>query len=106
MLAAANFTLILPRVPAGNPSGLWLHLGTVRYGFLGSWFFNGLRDRFVPVRFRRRRYGTVHPSIRGCTRTTPVPPDPHRRARPRSQSRGGADPRISIEPVAGQVHEC
>jgi hypothetical protein len=75
MLAAANFTLILPRVPAGNPSGLWLHLGTVRYGVLGSWFFNGLRDRFVPVRFRRHRYGTVHPSIRGCTRTTPTPPD-------------------------------
>ena len=77
----AHFTHILVRVPAGNPRALWLRIGTVRYGFLVSWFFNTLRDRFVPVRFRRRRYGTVHPSIRGCTRTTPVPPDPYRGAR-------------------------
>ena len=62
---------------------LWLRFGTVRYGFVVSWFFKTLRGRFVPVRFSRRRYGTVHPSTGGCTRTTPVPPDPYRIARAR-----------------------
>jgi hypothetical protein len=60
---------------------LWLRFGTVWYGFRVSLFFSDLRARFVPVRFSRRRYGTVHPSIGGCTRTTPVPPDPYRRSR-------------------------
>jgi hypothetical protein len=106
MPAEAYFTLLLVRVPGANSRVLWLRIGTVRSGFLVSWFFNRLRDRFVPARFRRRRYGTVHPSIRGCTRTTPVPPDPYRGTGPRHQSRGGADSRIGIEPVARQVHEC
>ena len=64
---------------------LWLRFGTVRYAFPLSRFFNSLRARFVPVRFRGRRYGTVHPSIGGCTRTTPVPPDPYRGARAERQ---------------------
>ena len=46
---------------------------SVRSGtlFRLSRFFNSLRGRFVPVRFPRRRYGTVHPSIGGCTRPRP-----------------------------------
>jgi hypothetical protein len=82
-MAAArdNFTPFVVRVPMNDVRALWLHFGTVRYGFPVSWFLNNLRARFVPVRFRRRRYGTVHPSIGGCTRTTPVPPNPYRGAR-------------------------
>ena len=72
----ANFTPIVVRVPMNHVSALWFHFGTVRYGFLVSWFFNSLRARYVPVRFCRHRYGTVHPSIRGCTRTTPAPSGP------------------------------
>jgi hypothetical protein len=72
MLAEANFTPIVVRVPMDHMQALWLRFGTVRYGFLVSLFFNALRGRFVPVRFSRHRYGTVHPSIGGCTRTTPV----------------------------------
>ena len=81
MLAEANFTPIVVRVPMDHMQALWLRFGTVRYDFPRSCFFNSLRGRFVPVRFPRRRYGTVHPSIGGCTRTTPVPPDPYRRSR-------------------------
>ena len=77
----ANFTPIVVRVPMNHVRALWFHSGTVRYGFPVSWFFNALRARYVPVRFCRHRYGTVHPSIRGCTRTTPVPPEAYRRAR-------------------------
>jgi hypothetical protein len=85
MLAEANFTPIVVRVPMDHMQALWLRFGTVRYGFLVSLFFNALRARFVPVRFCRRRYGTVHPSTGGCTRTTPFTPDPYRRARTRVQ---------------------
>jgi hypothetical protein len=87
---------------------LWLRFGTVRYGFRVSFLFSDLSARFVPVRFCRRRYGTVHPSIRGCTRTTPVPPDPYRLARARVRATaedtatadlGGAGYTIGGEPV-------
>jgi hypothetical protein len=100
-MAAArhNFTPFVVRVPMNHVRTLWLHFGTIRYAFPLSRFFNSLHARFVPVRFRRRRYGTVHPSIRGCTRTTPVPPDPYRRTRPRVQSRSGANHTIGIEPA-------
>jgi hypothetical protein len=81
MPSEALFTRILVRLPADHMRTLWLRFGTVRYGFQWSLFFNGLCGRFVPVRFPRRRYGTVHPSIGGCTRTTPVPPNPYRGAR-------------------------
>ena len=83
MLADANFTPIVVRVPMDHMQALWLRFSTLRYGFPVSLFFNALRARFVPVRFSRRRYGTVHPSIRGCTRTTPLPPAPYRLARAR-----------------------
>ena len=83
MPSEALFTPIFVKVLANNVQMLWLRFGTVRYGFLLSWFFNALRARFVPVRFRGRRYGTVHPSIGGCTRTTPVPPGLYRRLRRR-----------------------
>jgi hypothetical protein len=79
MLVEANFTPIVVRVPMDHIHALWLRFGTVRYGFPRSCFFNSLRARFVPVRFSRRRYGTVHPSRGGCTRTTPIPADPYRR---------------------------
>ena len=81
-MAAArdNFTPFVVRVPMNHARVLWLHFGTVRYAFPLSRFFNSLRARFVPVRFRRRRYGTVHPFIIGCTRTTRVPPHPYRGA--------------------------
>jgi hypothetical protein len=79
--AKANSTPIVVRVPMNHVGMLWFHSGTVRYGFPVAWFFNELRARYVPVRFWRHRYGTVHPSIRGCTRTTPVPADPYRRSR-------------------------
>jgi hypothetical protein len=85
MPSEALFTPILVRVPADHVRMLWLRFGTVRYAFPKSQFFNSLRARFVPVRFPRRRYGTVHPSIGGCTRTTPVPPDPYRRTRAERQ---------------------
>ena len=80
MRAEAHFTPIVVRALVNHAQVLWLRFGTVRYGFPRSWFFNSLRGRFVPVRFPRRRYGTVHPSIGGCTRTAPVPPDPYRGA--------------------------
>jgi hypothetical protein len=83
MLAKANFTPIVVRVPADHMQALWLRFGTVRYGFRLSLFFNCLCPRFVPVRLSRRRYGTVHPSIGGCTRTTPLPADPYRLVRAR-----------------------
>ena len=86
MLTEADFTLIFVRVPAHHMRALWLRSSTVRYSFLRSRFFNSLPGRFVPVRFPRRRYGTVHPSIGGCTRTTPVPPDPYRGARAERQT--------------------
>ena len=76
MLTEADFTPIFVRVPAHHMRALWLRFGTVRYSFPRSRFFNSLPGRFVPVQFPRRRYGTVHPSIGGCTRTTPMPPDP------------------------------
>ena len=84
---------------------LWLHFGTVRYGFLVPWFFNRLHARYVPVRFCRRRYGTVHPSIRGCTRTTPVPPDPYRRSRTMIQATAedAATARRMPAPATGPV---
>jgi hypothetical protein len=85
MPSEALFTPILVRVPTDHERRLWLRFGTVRYAFPLSRFFNSLRARFVPVRFRRRRYGTVHPSIRGCTRTTPVPLHPYRGARAERQ---------------------
>jgi hypothetical protein len=85
MLADANFTPIVVRVLANHAQALWFHFGTVRYDFRRFRFFNSLRARFVPVRFCRRRYGTVHPSTGGCTRTTPFTPDPYRRARTRVQ---------------------
>jgi hypothetical protein len=83
MPTEAHFTQIFVSVPRDHMQPLWLHVGTVRYGFAWSWFFKGLRPQFVPVRFPRRRYGTVHPSIKGCTRTTPASPDRYRRAQPR-----------------------
>jgi hypothetical protein len=98
MLAEANFTPIVVRVPMDHMQALWLRFGTVRYGFLVSLFFNVLRARFVPVRFPRRRYGTVHPSIGGCTRTTPVPPDPYRGARAERQA--PAENHAAAGPVA------
>ena len=111
MLAEANFTPIVVRVPMDHIYALWLRFGTVRYGFLVSLFFNALRGRFVPVRFPRRRYGTVHPSIGGCTRTTHLPLDPYRLARGRLQATaentatagpGGAGYTISADPaIAG-----
>jgi hypothetical protein len=79
MPAEAYFTPILVRVPAGSPRALWVHFGTVRYGFLVSWSLNRLGGRFVPVRFRRRRYGT--PLYKRVYRTTPVLLDPYRGAR-------------------------
>jgi hypothetical protein len=109
MLAEANFTPIVVRVPMDHTRALWLRFGTVRYGFPVSLFFNSLRARFVPVRFPRRRYGTVHPSIGGCTRTTPVPADPYRlvRARLRATAEdtamagsGGAGYTTGAEPAA------
>ena len=108
MLAGANFTPIFCEVPMDHMQALWLRSGTVRYGFPVSPFFKGLCPRFVPVRFSRRRYGTVHPSIRGCTRTTPLPPDPYRLARARLRGTaedtatagpGGAGYTISAEPL-------
>ena len=81
MLAEANSTPIVVRVPMDHMQALWLRFGTVRYDFRVLFLFSDLSARFVPVRFCRRRYGTVHPSIGGCTRTTPVPPDPYRRSR-------------------------
>jgi hypothetical protein len=84
--AGKNFTPFVVMVPMNHVQILWLRFGTVRYGFLVSWFFNWLGGRYVPVRFCRLRYGTVHPSIRGCTRTTPVSPDPYRGARAERQS--------------------
>ena len=107
MLAEANFTLIVVRVPMDHMQALWLRFGTVRYGFRVSWSFNSLRGRFVPVRFSRRRYGTVHPSIGGCTRTTPLPPDPYRLVGARLQATaedmatsgpGGAGHTIGAQP--------
>jgi hypothetical protein len=79
MPSEADFTPIVVRVPMDHMQALWFHCGTVRYAFRRFRFFKSLRARFVPVRFRRPRYGTVHPSIGGCTRTTPVPPGPYRR---------------------------
>jgi hypothetical protein len=107
-VARGNFTPIVVRVLMNHVLALWLHFGTVRYAFPLSRFFNSLRARFVPVRFRRRRYGTVHPSIGGCTRTTPLTPDPYRRARARlpataentsTAGPGGAGCTIGAEPV-------
>lgn len=72
MACKAHFTPFVVRVPMNHVDVLWFHFGTVRYGFRVLWLFNELRARYVPVRFCRHRYGTVHPSIRGCTRTTPV----------------------------------
>jgi hypothetical protein len=114
MLAEANFTPIVVRVPADHMQALWLHFGTVRYGFLVSLFFNALRGRFVPERFSRRRYGTVHPSIGGCTRTTPVPPDPYRLAGARRRATaedtatagpGGAGYTIGAGPVTAGARQ-
>jgi Domain of unknown function (DUF6378) len=68
MRAGAHFTPICVRVLTNHVRMLWLRFGTVRYGFPRSRFFNSLPGRFVPVQFPRRRYGTVNPSIRGCTR--------------------------------------
>ena len=108
MLAESNFTPILVRVPMDHIQALWLRFGTVRYGFPVSSFFNGLRAQFVPVRFSRRPYGTVHPSIGGCTRTTPLPPDRYRLVRARLQATaedmatagpGGAGHTIGAQPV-------
>ena len=76
MPSEALFTPIFVRVLANHVQVLWLRFGTARYGFRKSGLFNSLRRQFVPVRFRQPRYGTVHPSIGGCTRTTPMPPDP------------------------------
>jgi hypothetical protein len=108
MLADANFTPIVVRVPMDHMQALWLRFGTVRYGFLVSLFFNILHSWFVPVRFSRRRYGTVHPSIGGCTRTTRASPDPYRLARARlpataentsTAGPGGAGCTVGAEPV-------
>ena len=104
MLAGANFTPSVVRVPMDHMQALWLRFGTVRYDFPLSLFFNGLCPRFVPVRFSRRRYGMVHPSIGGCTRTTPVPPDPNRLARAKAEDTvtagpGGAGYTIGVEPA-------
>jgi hypothetical protein len=105
MLAEANFTPIVVRVPMDHMQALWLRFGTVRYGFSVSFLFNALRARFVPVRFCRRRYGTVHPSIGGCTRTTPVPPDAYRRSRTTIQAtaEGTATARRKPAPATGPI---
>jgi hypothetical protein len=114
MLAEANFTPIVVRVPMDHMQALWLRFGTVRYDFQVSWFFSSLCARFVPVRFSRRRYGTVHPSIGGCTRTTPVPPDPYRLARARLRATaedtatagfGGAGYTIDAGPVTAGARQ-
>jgi hypothetical protein len=114
MLAKANFTPNVVRVPMDHIHELWLRFGTVRYGFLVSLFFNALRGRFVPVRFSRRRYGTVHPSIGGCTRTTPIPADPYRLARGRLRATaedtatagpGGAGYTIGAQPVTAGARQ-
>ena len=114
MLAEANFTPIVVRVPMDHMQALWLHFGTVRYGFPRACFFNSLRGRFVPVRFPRRRYGTVHPSIGGCTRTTPVPADPYRLVRARlwataedtaTGGPGGTGYALSAEPVTAGARQ-
>ena len=105
MLADVNFTPIAVRVPMNHMQALWLRFGTVRYGFLVSLFFNALGGRFVPVRFGRRRYGTVHRSIGGCTRTTPLPPDPYRlaRARLRGTAEDTATARRKPAPATGPM---
>jgi hypothetical protein len=100
--ARGNFTPLVVRVPVNHVRALWLHFGTVRYAFPLSRFFNSLRVRFVPVRFRRRRYGTVHPSIGGCTRTTPVPPDPYRGERADTRR---AKNHVAAGPVAARATE-
>jgi hypothetical protein len=114
MLAEANFPPIVVRVPMDHMRALWLRFGPFRSGFPRSWFFNALRARFVPVRFSRRRYGTVHPSIGGCTRTTPVPPDPYRLARARLRATpedtatagpGGAGYTIGAESVTAGARQ-
>jgi hypothetical protein len=61
MPAKRNFTPIVVKVLVYHAQTLWLRLGTVRYGFPISLFFNELRAGFVPVRFCRRRYGTYTP---------------------------------------------
>jgi hypothetical protein len=112
--ARENFTPFVVRVPMNHARALWLHFGTVRYAFPLSRFFNSLRARFVPVRSPLRRYGTVHPSIRGCTRTTPVPTDPYRLVRARLRATtddtatagpGGAGYTIGTEPVTAGARQ-
>ena len=105
MLAEANSTPIVVRVPMDHMQALWLRFGTVRYGFRVPFLFHDLSARFVPVRFSRRRYGTVHPSIGGCTRTTPVPPDPYRRSRTTVQAtpEDAATARRMPAPATGPV---
>jgi hypothetical protein len=86
MRAEVHFTPIVVSILVNHVQMLWLHFGTVRYGFWCSLLFNGLGARFVPVRFSRHRYGTLHPSIRGCTRTTHASPDPYRHPLTRIQT--------------------
>ena len=112
MLAGANFTPIFCEGTNGPHAGavVTLRHGPVR--FSGIAVFQRLMS---PVRTGTVfpapvRYGT--PLIRGCTRTTPLPPDPYRLARARLRGTaedtatagpGGAGYTIIAEPLTASA---